>query len=187
MTTPIRLVTLTGDLNQVSGQPAVGWVRIASYSTVRAPGADVVLVTQPMSVQLVDGRFSVQVPVSDQVTLEEQCLIEVQILLEDTAPDSMVLVVNTDQYVIDIADAVRLPIGSTDTTVPVVPWRSVGQPGGVAPLSPAGKVGEAYLPAASGGSVTWWEGDGPPPLVIPGAAVGDMYYDRLGRTLSQLQ
>lgn len=188
MSDPIRLVVLTGDLNQaVGGLPAIGWVLISSYKMVRAPGANMVITSQPKPVKLVDGRFGVLVPVSTQVTFEEQCLIEVQVLLQDTRPEALVLVVETDQDTLDIADAVRVPVMDTDTTVPVVPWRSVGVPGGVVPLGPSGKILAQFLPASSGGMVGWWEGDGPPPEAIPGAAPGDMYYDRIGSDFYQLQ
>lgn len=45
-----------------------------------------------------------------------------------------------------------------------------------------------YIPGTGGSThpfVDWFTGDGPPTVVI-GAASGDMYYDRLNRTLYQL-
>jgi hypothetical protein len=35
-------------------------------------------------------------------------------------------------------------------------------------------------------AVDWWSGDGPPPLVIPGASPGDFYFDQVGKGLYRL-
>lgn len=48
-----------------------------------------------------------------------------------------------------------------------------------------------YLKTTGGGTPTdpfvdWFQGDGPPPTVIPGAARGDMYFDKTDRRLYQL-
>jgi hypothetical protein len=32
----------------------------------------------------------------------------------------------------------------------------------------------------------WWSGEGPPPLVIPGASPGDLYFDTVGKGLYRL-
>ena len=42
-------------------------------------------------------------------------------------------------------------------------------------------------PGPPGDIVTWFEGDGPPPLVIPGASPGDMYHDNTDHRFYQLR
>jgi hypothetical protein len=60
-------------------------------------------------------------------------------------------------------------------TVHVLPV--VGPPGAT---GPQGEDGAAHL-------VTWYEGHGPPPPVIPGSSPGDMYHDLDGHTFHQLR
>lgn len=47
--------------------------------------------------------------------------------------------------------------------------------------------GPPGLPGVPGGIVTWFEGEGPPPLAIPGAVPGDMYHDQIAHRFYQLR
>jgi hypothetical protein len=42
-------------------------------------------------------------------------------------------------------------------------------------------------PGAPAQIVTWFEGEGPPPLAIPGAVPGDMYHDTVDHRFFQLR
>jgi hypothetical protein len=61
---------------------------------------------------------------------------------------------------------------------------SAGSPGTVLRKAVDGQWRPAFVQTEP---VTWWQGDGPPPLVIPGASPADMYWDRVARILYQLQ
>jgi hypothetical protein len=71
---------------------------------------------------------------------------------------------------------------------PYVMRTELEQPGGVATLGSDGvlKLGQRFAAGPGGGATEWFAGDGPPPSVIPGAGVGDMYVDRLTGDLYQL-
>lgn len=62
-------------------------------------------------------------------------------------------------------------------------------PNGIATLGPDGILKLAQRPPSEGGTgepAEWFSGDGPPPAVIPGAALGDIYVDRLSGDIYQL-
>lgn len=180
-------VTLTGRLTRGSNQPATGYVQVRVLETLQDPAADQVLVVQPQQIQAdPDGRFSTLIPVTaDPAT---PVWVVVDLLPDNAAPDQMVFQVDGTQDPIDLADVQTVPVvPDSDGHEVAIPWSMRGLPGGVAPLDSVGKIAAQFLPASAGGMVGWWEGDGPPPLVIPGAAPGDMYYDRVGNTFSQLR
>lgn len=76
------------------------------------------------------------------------------------------------------------------TPGPFVMRSELAQPGGVATLGSDGLLKLGQRPAGGGGPggdpQEWFSGDGPPPLAIPGAIVGDIYIDRLTGDLYQL-
>lgn len=180
-------VTLTGRLTRGSNQPATGYVQVRVLETLQDPAADQVLVVQPQQIQAdPDGRFSTPVPVTEDPAAP--VWIVVDLLPDGAAPDQMVFQVDAGQNPIDLADVVTVPVvPDSDAHEVAIPWSMLGQPGGPVPLGPGGEIAAQFLPATAGGMVTWYEGDGPPPLVIVGASPGDMYYDRVGNTFSQLQ
>ncbi|MFE2751551.1 hypothetical protein ACFXGA_06060 [Actinosynnema sp. NPDC059335] len=147
---PLHTVTLTGHLT-AGGRSAVGHVSIAALHQVQVPAADTVVTEQPVVVELVDGRFAEVVPLSAQPSAAEPIFLEVHVLLENTRPESMTVRVETDGETIDLADVERVTQLPQSSTVVVVPWSVVGQPHGVAPLGPDGRVPAQHLPAASGG------------------------------------
>lgn len=65
----------------------------------------------------------------------------------------------------------------------------LAKPGGVATLDSSGILATAQRPSGSGGpggeTVDWFFGDGPPG-VVPGAALNDLYVDRLTGDLYKL-
>jgi hypothetical protein len=182
----VRHVLLTGTLLRASGTPATGWVVAGLLAMVQAPGPNEVIVTQGEPVELVDGHFEVQVPVSTDPELSSHPLIELKLLLDDAPPEILVFPVDTSLGTIDLADVIPVPMPGP-TGIPSVPWSAVGAPGGVAPLDGTGRVPAIYLPPLTGELITWWSGTGPPGPAIPGAAVGDMYFDTVGHWLYQLR
>jgi hypothetical protein len=151
----LRYITLTGTCLRGAGPtPAVGYVQLASVRMVQAPGADVMVTTQPSSAVALDqnGKFAVQVVDGMDASLAATLLVEVRFLLEDTRPEVRVYSVTTDLDTIDISDCVQVPsVPNRGEYVNAVPWDVVGRPGGVAPIGDGGRIPAQYLPPASGG------------------------------------
>ncbi|HEV2931015.1 MAG TPA: hypothetical protein VGW74_20220 [Propionibacteriaceae bacterium] len=180
-------VTLTGRLTRGSNQPATGYVHVRVLETLQDPESDQVLVVQPQQIQADPaGEFSTLVPVTEDPA--RPVWVVVDLLPVGAAPDQLVFQVDGSQDPVDLADVTAVPVvPDSDAHEVAIPWSVIGQPGGVAGLDAAGKILAQFLPASAGGMVGWWEGDGPPPVAIPGAAPGDMYYDRIGNHFYQLQ
>lgn len=217
-------VTLQGRLTRGDDQPATGYVSVRLLEQLQDPDGDAVITTQPTRLKLVDGAFSVLVPVTTDP--QRPVWIVLDTLPDRTAPDQYVFSVDGTQDPVDLADVQSAPVVTDrDGHVVAIPYSLLGAPNGVAVLDAEGKVPAAMLPPGQGGAVaelsdlqdvtetgqgspgtvlrkgedgqwrpafvqtepvTWWQGDGPPPLVIPGASPADMYWDRQGRVLYQL-
>ena len=151
----LRYITLTGTLTRGAGPtPASGFVQVASVRTVEAPGADRLITSQPgRPVQLdTNGHFAVQVVASDDPALAADVLVELKLLLEDSAPEVRVYRVITSGDTIDVADCTALPRVPPDGDyITAVSWEVVGRPGGVAPIDDQGKIPTQYLPPSAGG------------------------------------
>lgn len=92
---------------------------------------------------------------------------------------------------VDVYDVAIPPPDPGDPPVnpgPYVMRSELSIPNGVATLGPDGILKLAQRPPTEGTPepAEWFSGDGPPPAVIPGAALGDIYVDRLTGDLYQL-
>lgn len=90
-----------------------------------------------------------------------------------------------DDIVVDLSEVPDVP--PTWQLPPYVKLTEEGVPNGVATLGPDGILLAAQRPTVGNlDPQEWYAGDGPPPSVIQGAGVGDMYIDRLTGDLYQL-
>jgi hypothetical protein len=184
----VEWVTLTGRLTRADDQPATGYVQVRMLETERVTDVSGVIITQqPERIELVAGEFATLVPVTDDITAPRWIVVD--LLLVDTAPEQMVFTVDGSTDPVNLADVQPVPIvPDSDGHTVGIPWDLIGRPNGVAPLDLARKVPAMFLPdSVTAGMISWFEGDGPPPAAIPGAAPADMYYDRLNNRFYQLR
>jgi hypothetical protein len=158
----LRYIRLTGTWTKGGGPTlATGWVRLMTWGTTLAPGADTVVSSQPLDVKLVNGALVHPgdglpgIPVLDpgDPDLEHSVYVELHVLLDDTEPQSMLLDISTPNDTIDVADAILLDPPDPDSRHDErIPWSARGAVNGVAPLNAARKIPPEFLPPVSGGT-----------------------------------
>jgi hypothetical protein len=94
-----------------------------------------------------------------------------------------VVVVHEDVPTVTVQDTTSTVTVSNPKDGPPGPAGPAGQSGPEGPQGPAGPTG----PPGEAPLTTWFSGDGPPPEAIPGASVGDLYYDATNHVFYQLR
>lgn len=150
----VQRVTLTGRLTRADGQSATGYVQVRVLNPELVPDDDgVILVPQPERIRLDDtGGFSTLVPVTDDPGNPRWIVVD--LLPDDTPPDQLVFTVDGTADPVDLADVQPVPVvPDSDAHEVAVPWSLLGEPGGVAPLGPDGKIPAQFVLPSQGGTV----------------------------------